>query len=75
MKVLKFGGTSLANWERFLMVAGIIAKASATEPVAVVLSAPATVTNSLIELVEDVLIYADGLKLVRVLADLHIDFI
>ena len=55
MKVLKFGGTSLANWERFLMVAGIIAKASATEPVAVVLSAPATVTNSLIELLDKAL--------------------
>lgn len=55
MKVLKFGGTSLANWERFLMVAGIIARTSATEQVAIVLSAPATVTNSLVELLDKAL--------------------
>ncbi|QIR15217.1 bifunctional aspartate kinase/homoserine dehydrogenase I [Shewanella aestuarii] len=52
MKVMKFGGTSLANWPRFLMAADIIADSSATEPVATVLSAPATITNALLEMVD-----------------------
>ena len=52
MKVLKFGGTSLANWERFSHVADIIIKSAETEKTAIVLSAPATVTNSLLELMD-----------------------
>lgn len=52
MKVLKFGGTSLANWSRFSQAADIVAAAAVEEPVAVVLSAPSTVTNSLLEMVE-----------------------
>ena len=52
MKVMKFGGTSLANWERFQAVAALAAQQSQAEGVALVLSAPATVTNALIELVE-----------------------
>ncbi|MEZ9235392.1 bifunctional aspartate kinase/homoserine dehydrogenase I [Shewanella sp. 10N.286.52.A9] len=52
MKVMKFGGTSLANWQRFLMAADIIEQSSAQESVATVLSAPATVTNGLLELVD-----------------------
>ncbi|MGL5396778.1 MAG: bifunctional aspartate kinase/homoserine dehydrogenase I, partial [Shewanella sp.] len=51
MKVMKFGGTSLANWQRFSMAADIVAKAATMEPVATVLSAPATVTNALLEMV------------------------
>jgi aspartokinase/homoserine dehydrogenase 1 len=52
MKVMKFGGTSLANWPRFLMAADIIVQASHETPVATVLSAPATITNSLLEMVD-----------------------
>jgi len=52
MKVMKFGGTSLANWPRFLMAADIIAESSKLEPVATVLSAPATITNALLEMVD-----------------------
>ncbi|QYJ79759.1 bifunctional aspartate kinase/homoserine dehydrogenase I [Shewanella acanthi] len=52
MKVMKFGGTSLANWQRFSMAAEIVAKASHSEAVAAVLSAPATVTNALLEMVD-----------------------
>ncbi|UAL42705.1 bifunctional aspartate kinase/homoserine dehydrogenase I [Shewanella inventionis] len=52
MKVMKFGGTSLANWSRFSMAADIIADSSVTESVATVLSAPATVTNALLEMVD-----------------------
>ncbi|MCL1141450.1 bifunctional aspartate kinase/homoserine dehydrogenase I [Shewanella gaetbuli] len=52
MKVMKFGGTSLANWSRFMMAADIIAESSKVEPVATVLSAPATITNALLEMVD-----------------------
>ena len=53
MKVLKFGGTSLANWKRFSQAADLIRAAAASEPVAAVLSAPATVTNSLLEMIDN----------------------
>lgn len=52
MKVMKFGGTSLANWSRFSMAADIIIEAAAVEAVSTVLSAPATVTNSLLEIAD-----------------------
>lgn len=52
MKVMKFGGTSLANWERFANVVEIIRQNGLEDSIAVVLSAPATVTNSLIEMTE-----------------------
>ncbi len=51
MRVLKFGGTSLADAGRFYGVADIVIRSSLDEQVAVVLSAPARVTNLLIELV------------------------
>ena len=51
MRVLKFGGTSLANAERFWGVSDILLNSSRDEQVAVVLSAPAKVTNLLIDLV------------------------
>ncbi|MCK8043638.1 bifunctional aspartate kinase/homoserine dehydrogenase I [Shewanella sp. 1CM18E] len=51
MKVMKFGGTSLANWQRFQVAAEIVHQSANSEPTAVVLSAPATVTNGLIEMV------------------------
>lgn len=40
MRVLKFGGSSLADPERFLRAADIIANNAQQEEVAVVLSAP-----------------------------------
>jgi aspartokinase/homoserine dehydrogenase 1 len=52
MKVMKFGGTSLGSWERFSQAAEIILGAAETEKVAAVLSAPATITNSLLEMME-----------------------
>ncbi|MCG9695969.1 bifunctional aspartate kinase/homoserine dehydrogenase I [Shewanella sp. Isolate11] len=52
MKVMKFGGTSLANWQRFSSAADIVVQSAEQEQVAVVLSAPATVTNSLLEMVD-----------------------
>lgn len=47
MRILKFGGTSLANAECFLKVASIIEKSTQKEQISVVLSAPAKVTNYL----------------------------
>ncbi|QCI22650.1 bifunctional aspartate kinase/homoserine dehydrogenase I [Buchnera aphidicola] len=52
MKLLKFGGTSLANAEKFLCVANIIEKNIKKDQIAVVLSAPAKITNYLVKVVE-----------------------
>lgn len=61
MKVMKFGGTSLANWQRFNAAADIVVDTAKSEPVAVVLSAPATVTNGLLDMV-DVAVSGDDFK-------------
>lgn len=52
MRVLKFGGSSLADAERFNRAAGIIINKASTGRVAVVLSAPGGVTNSLVSAIE-----------------------
>ena len=52
MRVLKFGGTSLANPERFLQAAQLIEQAHLEEQAAAVLSAPAKITNHLVALSE-----------------------
>ncbi|QJC35845.1 bifunctional aspartate kinase/homoserine dehydrogenase I [Enterobacteriaceae endosymbiont of Donacia sparganii] len=52
MRVLKFGGTSLKNAERFLLVTNIVSLYLKDEKIAVVLSAPATITNILEVMIE-----------------------
>jgi len=52
MRVLKFGGTSLANAERFNQVADIVINNHQQSQIALVLSAPAGVTNNLVAVVE-----------------------
>ncbi|HGO5855786.1 TPA: bifunctional aspartate kinase/homoserine dehydrogenase I [Mannheimia haemolytica] len=52
MRVLKFGGTSLANPERFMQAAEIIEKAHLADQSAGVLSAPAKITNHLVAIVD-----------------------
>ncbi|MCG6201967.1 bifunctional aspartate kinase/homoserine dehydrogenase I [Psychromonas antarctica] len=52
MRVLKFGGTSLANAERFNQVADIAISNQQQSQIALVLSAPAGVTNNLVAVVE-----------------------
>ncbi|MCE2570930.1 bifunctional aspartate kinase/homoserine dehydrogenase I [Motilimonas eburnea] len=52
MRVLKFGGTSLANAERFNRAADIVISNQQQSQVALVLSAPAGVTNNLVEVVQ-----------------------
>ena len=54
MRVLKFGGSSLATAERFLQVAEIIKVKSQSSPVAVVVSAPQGVTNHLVAMAENI---------------------
>lgn len=54
MRVLKFGGSSLASAERFLAVASIIKGQSLTSQVAVVVSAPQGVTNHLVAMAENI---------------------
>lgn len=51
MKVLKFGGSSLADSARFREVADIAGRYARDTPVILVLSAPQGVTNDLVELV------------------------
>lgn len=52
MRVLKFGGTSLANPERFIQAADIIEKTHLKDQAAGVLSAPAKITNHLVAIVD-----------------------
>jgi len=54
MKVLKFGGSSLANAGKFLSVADIVINENTQSSISVVLSAPQGVTNLLVSLVEAV---------------------
>lgn len=50
MKVVKFGGSSLADKQRFNSVATIIASKTTSTPVTAILSAPKGVTNHLVAL-------------------------
>lgn len=54
MRVLKFGGSSLASGERFIQVAAIVQDKSKESPVAVVVSAPQGVTNHLVAMAENI---------------------
>ncbi|TPH15034.1 bifunctional aspartate kinase/homoserine dehydrogenase I [Litorilituus lipolyticus] len=61
MRVLKFGGSSLASAERFRQVANIIMDKGQTSNLAVVVSAPQGVTNHLVAMAENI---SDEAKLV-----------
>ncbi len=61
MRVLKFGGSSLASAERFCQVADIIKDQSQSSKVAIVVSAPQGVTNHLVAMAENI---SDEAKLV-----------
>ncbi|MCP4991819.1 MAG: bifunctional aspartate kinase/homoserine dehydrogenase I [Colwellia sp.] len=61
MRVLKFGGSSLASAERFRQVADIIKDKSEYSNLAVVVSAPQGVTNHLVAMAENI---SDEAKLV-----------
>lgn len=55
MRVLKFGGTSVANAKCFSNVANIAINTTNMDQTALVLSAPAKITNYLVALVQDAL--------------------
>ncbi|RQW62995.1 bifunctional aspartate kinase/homoserine dehydrogenase I [Vibrio viridaestus] len=55
MRVLKFGGSSLADADRFLRAAQIVANNAKQEEVSVVLSAPGKTTNKLVAIIESAL--------------------
>ncbi|WP_086982216.1 bifunctional aspartate kinase/homoserine dehydrogenase I [Vibrio aphrogenes] len=55
MRVLKFGGSSLADADRFLRAADIIINNAQQQEVAVVLSAPGKTTNKLVAVIESTL--------------------
>ena len=61
MRVLKFGGTSVANAERFLRVADILERNARQGQVATVLSAPAKITNHLVAMIEKTISGQDAL--------------
>lgn len=54
MRVLKFGGSSLANAKRFTEVANIIVDKSQSSNVAIVVSAPQGVTNHLVAMADNI---------------------
>ncbi len=54
MRVLKFGGSSLATAQRFIDVANIIKSKAHSSKVAVVVSAPQGVTNHLVAMAENI---------------------
>jgi aspartokinase/homoserine dehydrogenase 1 len=60
MRVLKFGGSSLASAERFVQVAKIIKDNSQSSALSIVVSAPQGVTNHLVAMAENI---SDEIKL------------
>jgi len=52
MRVLKFGGSSLADADRFLRAAQIVASNAEQEGVSIVLSAPGKTTNKLVSIID-----------------------
>ncbi|ROV61194.1 bifunctional aspartate kinase/homoserine dehydrogenase I [Vibrio ponticus] len=70
MRVLKFGGSSLADADRFLRAADIIANNAQQEEVAVVLSAPGKTTNKLVAVIEAALKGSDAESQIAEIEDL-----
>lgn len=60
MRVLKFGGTSVADAERFINVSDIACNTARQTETALVLSAPARITNLLVALVKNAVQGGDG---------------
>ncbi len=69
MRVLKFGGSSLASLPRFADVAQIVQHQAAAGPVCLVLSAPQGVTNMLVELTDLAYLGSDYQSVLSALAE------
>ncbi|GFN45302.1 bifunctional aspartate kinase/homoserine dehydrogenase I [Candidatus Regiella insecticola] len=66
MRVLKFGGTSVANAPQFMSVANIVENnANKEKQVAIVLSAPAKITNYLVTMIDTVIAKQDVLPIIN----------
>lgn len=65
MRVLKFGGSSLASVDRFREVAQIVQQQAVSEKVCLVLSAPQGVTNTLVELTDLAYLGSDYLTVLQ----------
>lgn len=61
MRVLKFGGSSVANAERFINVADIMENNARQGQIATVLSAPAKITNHLVAMIDKTVAGQDAL--------------
>ena len=68
MRVLKFGGSSLASVQRFAQVAQIVQQQSSSDSICLVLSAPQGVTNTLVELTDLAYLGSDFSALLQQLA-------
>lgn len=75
MRVLKFGGTSVANAQRFLNVADIIEQHAQRGAVATVLSAPAKITNHLVAMIEKTIAGQDVLPNLNDAAQIFTDLL
>lgn len=73
MRVLKFGGTSLANAEGFNRAADIIVDHTIQHPVSVVLSAPAKITNALVEVIQKTVAKQDTAAEIQFIQDIFSD--
>ena len=73
MKILKFGGTSVARPERLEKLAGIVGAARATGPVVVVVSALGGVTDQLVEALKTASCGEPPVGLVRELRRRHLE--
>ncbi|WP_150142277.1 bifunctional aspartate kinase/homoserine dehydrogenase I [Candidatus Enterovibrio escicola] len=60
MRVLKFGGTSLATAEKFNRAADIITHNICHSDVSVVLSAPANITNGLVSVIKNTILHGEA---------------
>ncbi len=69
MRVLKFGGSSLASLPRFAEVAQIVQRQAAVSQVCLVLSAPQGVTNMLVELTDLAYLGSDYQPVLTALAE------
>ncbi|MCR5536692.1 MAG: bifunctional aspartate kinase/homoserine dehydrogenase I [Succinivibrio sp.] len=70
MRVLKFGGTSVANADCFENVAEIAVDSASREQIALVLSAPAKITNLLVALVQQAQLGESGETQFKAIAEI-----
>ena len=73
MRVLKFGGTSVADATRFINVADIAINTARQTDTALVLSAPAKITNLLVALVKSAVQGGDGQEQIKAIKEIVID--